>query len=139
MVIKLKRIAGDFKMEATSEEGHKVFTDASSKIGGTNEAMRPMNLMLVGLGSCSSIDVIHLLKKQRQPLEDIQITVTGDRVPDQVPSLFTKINVHYWLKGDMDENKVIRAIELSMEKYCSVAMILEKTAEITWTYELVKD
>lgn len=137
MLIKLKRIEGDFKMEATNEDGRTVITDASEKIGGTNEAMRPMQLVLVGLGSCSSIDVIHLLKKQREPLEDIQITVDGDRDPDKVPSLFTKINVHYVLKGALDDKKVKRAIELSMEKYCSVAMIVQETAEITWSYEII--
>lgn len=138
MEIKIKRIAGDYKMLATNEDGNTVMTDASLGIGGTNEAMRPMHLMLVGLGSCSSIDVISILLKQKQSIEDIQITVTGDRVPDKVPSLFTKINVHYTLTGDLDESKVIRAIELSMDKYCSVAMILQETAKISWTFEIIR-
>lgn len=136
MRIELKRIDDAFLMEATNENGNITLTDGSPAIGGSNQAMRPMQLMLTGLGGCSSIDVIHILKKQRQPLEDIQITVTGERVEGQVPSLFTDIHIHFRLKGQLKEQKVKFAVEQSMEKYCSVAKILEKTAKITWSYEI---
>lgn len=126
-------------MEAQNEKGFSVITDAAESVGGTNAAMRPMQLMLAGLGSCSSIDVIHMLKKQRQHLEDIRIVVTADREKDKVPSLFTKVHVHFILKGDLNENKVKRAVDLSMEKYCSVAKIMEKTAEITWSYVVERE
>lgn len=96
-----------------------------------------MQLMLVGLGSCSSIDIIHLLTKQRQPLEDIQISIDSQRAEGEIPSLFTAIQIHYRLYGDLDEKKVERAVTLSMEKLCSVAKILEKTAKITWSWEII--
>ncbi len=136
MKITLARIDTAFHMQATNESGNHVETDGSPGIGGSNKAMRPMQLLLVGIGSCSSIDVIHLLNKQRQPLEDIKITVTADREPDKVPSLFTKIYVHYELFGDLDDKKVKKAIQLSMDKYCSVGLILKKSAEVVWSYEI---
>jgi putative redox protein len=138
MKMTFKRIDDAFHMEATNENGNVTYTDGSPEIGGSNKAMRPMQLMLVGLGSCSSIDIIHLLKKQRQPLDDIQIEINAEREKDKVPSLFTKITVHYKIFGDLDEKKVERAVRLSMEKYCSVAKILEKGAEIVWGYEIIK-
>ena len=136
MQIELKRIDENFLMEASNEMGNTVKTDGSPDIGGANQAMRPMQLMLVGIGSCSSIDVIHILRKQRQPLEDIHITVTAEREEGKVPSLFTAIHLHYKLEGDLNPSKVEQAITLSVEKYCSVAKLLEKTAKITWTYEI---
>ncbi|RMG86262.1 MAG: OsmC family peroxiredoxin [Bacteroidetes bacterium] len=136
MQVTLKRTDDAFHMEAVNETGNTVEIDGNPEIGGGNKAFRPMQLMLVGLGGCSSIDVIHLLKKQRQNLEDIRVEVRADRDPDAVPSLFTKIYIHFFLKGDLDPKKVERACSLSMEKYCSVAKILEKTAPIEWTYTI---
>lgn len=133
----LKRVDDAFHMEATNENGNVTYTDGSPEIGGSNKAMRPMQLMLVGLGGCSSIDIIHLLKKQRQPLDDIQVDINAEREKDKVPSLFTKIHIHYRLYGDLEEKKVERAVRLSMEKYCSVAKILEKGAEIVWDWEIL--
>ena len=95
-----------------------------------------MQLLLAGIGSCSSIDIIHLLKKQRQQLDDIKITVTAEREKDTAPSLFTDIHVHFELYGPLDEKKVQRAVALSMDKYCSVTRILEKTAKITYDYTI---
>lgn len=136
MEIKLKRIDENYLMEASNETGNTVQTDGSPAIGGSNQAMRPMQLLLAAIGSCSSIDIISLLRKQRQELEDIQITVTADREEGKVPSLFKKIKVHYVLVGDIDEKKAERAVNISMEKYCSVALILRESAEIEWSYEL---
>ena len=137
MKVTLKRIDDAFHMQATNESGNTLETDGSPAIGGGNKAFRPMQLLLAGIGGCSSIDVIHLLRKQKQPLEDINITVTADREEGKVPSLFTKIYVHFELKGDLDEKKVERACSLSMEKYCSVGLILKKSAEVVWSYEVV--
>ncbi len=137
MKIELKRKDDAFHMEAVNEEGKTLEMDGSSAIGGNNKGMRPMQLLLAGLGGCSTIDVVQILKKQRQPLEDIQVRIDGEREKDVVPSLFQKINVHFTLKGDLDENKVKRAIQLSIEQYCSVAKTLEKTAKITSSFEIV--
>ncbi|MEZ5043694.1 MAG: OsmC family protein [Saprospiraceae bacterium] len=137
MKMELRRLDTAYHMQATNEEGQTVETDGSPSIGGSNKGMRPMQLMLVGLGSCSSIDIIHLLTKQRQPLEDIQISIDSQRAEGEIPSLFTAIQIHYRLYGDLDEKKVERAVTLSMEKLCSVAKILEKTAKITWSWEII--
>jgi putative redox protein len=95
-----------------------------------------MQLLLAAIGGCSTIDIVSILQKQRQPLEDISITVDGEREPNVEPSLFQTIHVHYVLKGDLDEEKVRRAVDLSMQKYCSVAKTLEKTAHITYDFEI---
>ncbi len=137
MKIEIKRLDDAYHLQATSEEGNTVETDGAVSIGGSNKGMRPMQMLLSSLGSCSSIDVIQFLKKQRQPLEDIRVTITGEREPDKVPSLFTEVHVHFELSGDLDKNKVEKAVSLSMDKYCSVARILEKTAKITWDYTIV--
>lgn len=136
MKIEIKRVDDDFHMESTNENGNIVRSDGSEKIGGHNKGMRPMQMLLASLGSCSSIDVISIMKKQRQPLEDIQITVTGEREQDKVPALFTEINLHFTFIGPVDPEKAEQAVRLSMEKYCSVAKIVEQTAKITWSYEV---
>lgn len=138
MKVTLKRIDDAFHMEAANEDGLTVHSDGSPEIGGHNLAMRPMQMVLAALGSCSSIDVIFLLNKQRQPLEDIQIELTAQRAEDQVPKVFTDIQVHYKLTGPLDEKKAERACRLSMEKLCSVSKMLEKAVNITWTYEIIK-
>ena len=136
MEVLLERIDDAFHMQSSNDTGNTVESDGSPKIGGHNKAMRPMQMVLAALGSCSSIDVIHLLNKQRQPLDDIKIKVSGQRVQDQVPAVFTDIQVHYHLFGDLDETKVKRAIQLSMDKLCSVSKMLEKSVNITWSYEI---
>ena len=127
-----------FHFEATNEQGNQIHIDASPDIGGTNMGMRPMQLLLAAMGGCSAIDVISILKKQKQPLEDIKITVTGEREKDAVPSLYTEVHAHFRLYGDIDENKANKAVSLSVEKYCSVVKTLEKTATVTYSVEVVR-
>jgi putative redox protein len=137
MKIVLNRLDDAYHLEMRNEEGNLILTDASPAIGGANKGMRPMQLVLCALASCSAIDVIQFLKKMRQPLEDIEIVVDGQREKDQVPALFTDIQLHFKLRGRLDSGKVERAISLSIDKYCSVARILEKTARITWNYQII--
>jgi putative redox protein len=125
-------------MEARNEQGNSVHIDASPDIGGTNQGMRPMQLLLAALGGCSSIDVINILKKQRQDLKDIKVTVTGEREKDAVPSLYTEAHAHFKLYGDLDKDKAGKAVSMAVEKYCSVAKTLEKTAKITYSFEIIK-
>jgi len=136
MQIKIKRLNDAFHMEATNEEGVSIHMDGSPDIGGQDLGFRPMQLILSGLGGCSTIDILDILKKQRQEVRDIDIDVSATRYEDQVPSLFKAIHIKYIVQGPVDEKKLIRAIELSLDKYCSVAKILEKTAEISYSYEL---
>ncbi|PZR36762.1 MAG: osmotically inducible protein OsmC [Azospira oryzae] len=137
MKIELNRLNDGFWMEAVNEGGNKVQMDASPETGGHNQGMRPMQLLIAAMGGCSSIDVISILKKQKQDLKDIQITLTAEREKDAVPSLFTEVHAHFKLYGNLDEDKVKKAVSLSLDKYCSVAKTLEKTAKITYSYEIV--
>jgi putative redox protein len=136
MKIAIKRINQAVLMEATNEDGAKLLMDGSSDVGGINGGLRPMQLLLAGIGGCSSIDVIEILKKQKQPLEDIKVDVEGGRDASEVPSLFKNIHLHFTLKGNLEKEKVERAINLSMEKYCSVGKTLERTATITHSYSI---
>lgn len=136
MKIEIKRLDKAYHLQATNENGNTVESDGAESIGGSGKGMRPMQMLLSSLGACSTIDVINFLQKQRQPLDDIRITLTGERDPNNVPSLFTDVHVHFELFGELDEKKVAKAVSLSMEKYCSVARILEKTATITWDFSI---
>lgn len=137
MKIELNRLNDGYHLEAINEQGKIVNIDASPDIGGTNQGMRPMQLLLAAMGGCSTIDIINILKKQKQPLRDIKITVTGEREKDVIPSLFEEVHTHFRLYGDLDQNKVERAVSLSVEKYCSVAKTLSYKAKITHSFEIL--
>ncbi len=134
MKIELKRIDDAFHLEAKNELGNRIEMDGAPKIGGSDKAARPMEVLLMSLAGCSSMDVLDILRKQRQTVEDFRIEVDAEREKDKTPSLFTDIHLHYFLKGDLDDKKVERAVRLSMETYCSVTKIVEKTARVTWEY-----
>ncbi|MCK5281337.1 MAG: OsmC family protein [Cyclobacteriaceae bacterium] len=138
MKIILKRLDDAYHLQAKNEEGCTIETDGATAIGGSNKGMRPMQLLLATAGSCSSIDIISILKKQKQELKDLEVEVTAEREKDKVPSLFTDIHIHYKFKGDLADEKVKRAVGLSMDKYCSVVKILEKTANVSSSYEIIK-
>jgi len=137
MRITLERQNKAVHLKAVNEEGGSIEIDGAPSIGGENLGFRPMQLLLAGIGGCSSLDIISILKKQKQNLEDLRIVVDGEREMDKVPSLFTEIKVHFILKGDLEEGKVKRAIDLSMKKYCSVSKIIEKTADISYSFEII--
>ncbi len=136
MEVHLKKQRGAFQFKAYNASAYSLDLDASISIGGAEKGFRPMELILTALGSCSSFDLIHILKKQKLELENCQVKVKGKR-SDEVPSLFEEIHIHYLLQGDIAENKIKRALALSVEKYCSVAHILQPTANITYSYELI--
>ncbi|MBA4053317.1 MAG: osmotically inducible protein OsmC [Marivirga sp.] len=137
MKIELNRLNDAFHMEAVNEQGKTVHIDASPDIGGTNQGMRPMQLLLAAFGGCSSIDIINILKKQKQPLKDLKVTITGEREKDVVPSLYTEVHAHFKFYGELDPEKVQRAVSLGVEKYCSVAKTLEYKAKITHSFEII--
>ena len=137
MTITLHRRDDAFLFESVNDEGLTVLSNASPDIGGQGRGLRPMQLVLAAVASCSSIDIVLLLKKQRQELLDLKVKVEGQRA-DTVPKVFTNIQVHYRFWGALDAKKVERACRLSMEKLCSVSMMLAAGGvEISWTYELV--
>jgi len=132
MKITLKRLNNAYHMEATNETGNSIQMDGSPSIGGQNLGARPMEIVLMSLAGCSSIDVISILKKMKQEVTEYDVEVTAER-RDEVPSIFTKIHMKFLVKGNnLEEDKVKRAVQLSAEKYCSVSKILEPTAEISW-------
>ena len=136
--IEISRLNDAFHMEAKNEQGNSIHMDASPDIGGTNQGMRPMQLLLAAMGGCSSIDVINILKKQRQNLRDVKVTVTGEREKDAVPSLYTEVHAHFKLYGELDPDKAEKAVSLAVDKYCSVAKTLESTAKVTYSFEIIR-
>ncbi len=121
---------------ASNEDGNSISMDGSPEIGGENLGVRPMQLMLMGIAGCSSIDLVLFLKKMRQPLEDIKVSVSATRREGEVPSLFETITVDYQLFGDLSPAKAEKAIKMSLDQYCSVAKIIEHTAEIKYTFSI---
>ncbi len=139
MKITINRLNDAVHMEAKNEDGVTLQMDGTQEIGGINGGFRPMQMLLAAAGGCSAIDVIGILKKQRQNPDDLKIEVTGERVDVGTYSEFKSINIHFILKGShLEESKVARAIDLSLSKYCSVSKTLEKTATITSSYKIVK-
>jgi putative redox protein len=140
MKIEIGRLNDAFNFEATNEQGKTIQMDASPDIGGSNLGFRPMQLMLTSVGACSSIDIVNILKKQKQNLKDIKITIDGEREKDVIPSLFTDIHVHFHLIGDLDEDKVKRAVDLSVNKYCSAWKTLEKSgSKMSYSYKITAE
>jgi len=132
MKIVLNRIDDAFHFEAENEDGKIVNIDGARAIGGHDLGVRPMQLLIMGLGGCSAIDVVLILQKQKQIIDDLKIELDAERYEDREPSLFKNIHVTFNFKGDLNEKRVKRAVALSMDKYCSVAKILEETATITY-------
>lgn len=136
MNLTLSRLSAPFHFSIKNESGNTVEADASLEIGGTDAALRPMELLLAGLASCSSIDIVLLLQKMRQPLLDIQVEIKAERRQNETPSLFEMIHLHFILTGSLENDKVEKVIHMSIDKYCSVAKIIEKTCPLTWDFEI---
>ena len=138
MEVVLNRLDQDFHFEAKGSSPIPVHIDAAEGIGGHNAGARPMELLLMGLGGCTAIDVILILKKQRQVVEDFQIRVSGDRekIEGTEKTPFRQINIQFELKGQIDGAKALKAIQMSMDKYCSATAQLEPSSNITHTLVL---
>lgn len=136
MQVELVRVDDAFHFQAIGASGVPLHIDAATNIGGTNAGARPMEMLLMGLAGCSAIDVILILKKQKQDVQDFRLKVDGMREKDVTPNPFKKIHITYLLKGNLDEDKVRRAIDLSMDKYCSATAQLRPSADITYSFEI---
>ena len=132
MKIQINRLDSDFAMQAVNEDGNTLLMDGSTDFGGNGTGMRPMQLLLAAVGGCSAIDVILILKKQKQIIKDFSVEVDGEREKIKDYSLFRDICLHFKIKGQIDYDKAEKAIQLSLEKYCSVSKTLEPTAKITY-------
>lgn len=136
MKVELKRVNDAVHFEAAGSESVKVHIDGSEAIGGQGLGVRPMELVLMALGSCSSFDLLSILKKQRQEVADVSVSVEGER-KDAVPAVFTKIHMTFNIIGNVDAAKVEKAAELAVKKYCSVHdMLVAGGVEITYSLNI---
>ncbi|HOZ79316.1 MAG TPA: OsmC family protein [Ferruginibacter sp.] len=136
--VNLKRLQGDFGFEGTDAKGHTVRMDTSDETGGSNFGIRPMQMLLMGIGGCSAIDIVMILKKQRQEVKDFSIHIAGDREKGKEPSLWENVKVVFTLTGNIDKEKAERACDLSMNKYCSVAETLRRGGtKLSWEVVVV--
>jgi putative redox protein len=121
---------------AESGSGHAVVVDAAPDVGGRNLGARPMEIVLMGTGACSAIDVVHILRKSRQAITGCVVELDSERAPED-PKVFTKLHMHYIVSGKaLAPAQVERAIKLSKEKYCSATAMMAHTAEVTFDYEI---
>lgn len=121
-----------------AESGHAVVLDGPPDAGGRNIGMRPMEMVLVGMGGCTAFDVVSILQKARQPVSDCRVELSAERA-DEIPKVFTRIHVHFVVSGQgLKAAQVERAVKLSAEKYCSASIMLGKTAEITHDFEIIE-
>ncbi|WP_285008879.1 OsmC family protein [Pedobacter faecalis] len=135
MEINLIRKSGKFNFEAQNSGGFSVELDAKTEIGGEGKGFRPMEMLLIGLGGCSGIDMVNILAKQKEELNDIKIAIRAER-REEIPSIFETVNIHFDLYGSLSAQKVERALSMTFEKYCSVANILERSAQLKYTYTI---
>lgn len=129
MNIKLESTHGPLNYRGTNERGQSI------QLSGDQEAVSPMESVLMAVAGCSSIDVEMILKKMRQDLQKMEVEVKAERATE-APKVFTDIHIHYILHGDLKAEKVKQAIDLSMEKYCSVSIMLKKSVNITYTFDI---
>ena len=136
MKVSIKWIDG-VSFVGESETGHAVVLDGAPENGGRNIGMRPMEMLLIGMGACTSFDVVTILKKARQPIINCVAEIDAERA-DEIPKVFTKIHVHFVVTGNgLNAVQVERAIKLSAEKYCSASIMLAQVCEITHDFEIV--
>lgn len=137
--ITMKRLNKAMHFKATNETGNSIEMDGSPDIGGENKGVRPMELLLMGVAGCSTIDIVMILKKMRQELMDIDVKVDGEKEKAETYSFYKTIHAHYILTGNVDPKKAEKAIALSIEKYCSVSKALEPMSKITTSFEIINN
>ena len=127
----------DIQFLGESGSGHTVVMEGPEELGGHGTAMCPMELLLLGLGGCTSFDVVEILRKARQDIHDCVTDITSER-STEIPKVFTKIHIHFTITGNnVKEAQVKKAVNLSADKYCSASLMLGKMAEITHDYEII--
>jgi len=132
-VVRVKWIDG-MRFVATDSMGHSIVMDASKQVGGEGSGFSPLQLLLAALGGCTGIDIVDLMRKQRQKVDNLEIVISGERV-EEPPRVYKDIHAEYRVKGkDIKEEAVQRAIRLSEDKYCSVGAMLKAKAKVTSSY-----
>ncbi len=136
--IEVTRTLGDYGFVGKDANGHTVLMDAAVEIGGQNAGIRPMQTLLMGLGGCSGVDIVSILKKQRQYPSSFKMLIEAEREQGKEPSIWKQIKVVFQFTGDVDPEKAQKACALSIDKYCSVAATLRAAgATIEWTSEVI--
>lgn len=136
-VIEIKRVDDAYAFEATDTNNHSLRMDAAEAIGGHNSGIRPMQTLLSAIGGCSGVDIVSILKKQRQEIKDFTMVIEGEREADKEPSLWKYIHIKFKLTGNVDAEKAKKACALSLDKYCSVAATLRAAGcTIEWDIEV---
>ena len=133
MQVRLQRINDQVHFVAENADGNRVHIDGSPAVGGQAEGFRPMELLLAAVAGCASMDLVPILHKQRQRLDDISIVVDGRRAEGQTPAPFEQIDITFVLTGRIDQHTAERAAALAVEKYCSVAASLASAVQINWS------
>ncbi|WP_428087649.1 OsmC family protein [Candidatus Thioglobus sp.] len=123
-------------MVGESASGHALVMDGPEDLGGKNLGVRPMEMLLLGMGGCTTVDVVSTLKKMREIVKDCRVEITAQRA-DEHPKVFTSIHLHFIIKGEnLNEKKIAKAVSLSADKYCSASIMLGKTAVVTHDFEI---
>jgi putative redox protein len=130
MNVQLEQVGDEIQFRAQSGSGYDFLVASAEDV----EGVSPMEMVALGLGSCSSVDILNIMEKQRQSVADYDVDVEATRASDEVPAVFTRLHVHYTVTGDVEPDKLRRAIELSLDKYCSVSHMLEETATISYAF-----
>ena len=136
MKITLNRLNEKTHFEGINEDGNKVLFDGSPKIGGEGNGARPMQVVLMALAACSSMDMVVILHNSGQKVDTYTVEAEAVRDEDKTPSTFKEIHLKFKLTGDVLERKAMSAAKLAVEKYCSVGKMLDSTAEITWSVSI---
>ncbi|MBI4654741.1 MAG: OsmC family protein [Nitrospirae bacterium] len=132
-------LAGGMQFVATADSGHAVVMDTTQIVGGNNTGSRPSELLLMAFGGCSGMDVISILRKKKQDVRGFELNVKGE-MAETHPHYYTTLHIEYVVTGkNVSEETVKRAIELSLEKYCSVGATLGKAARITHSYKVIQE
>ncbi len=133
------KLVQEMQFKGKASSGHTLTMDADEEAGGRNAGFRPMELLLVGFGGCSGMDVISLLRKKRQPVTGLDINVKGEKT-DSYPKIYKEVHIEYVVKGTgVQKDAVERAIELSLDKYCSVGATLARAGTITHSYKILEE
>lgn len=132
MHIEVTQQGESYHLVGVNEHAVALSFDSKTDLGGQNKGMRPMQAVLAALGSCSAIDVISILKKQREPIANLKIEIDAERRQGEIPSLFRSIHMKFVFGSNIGPEKARKAVNLSLEKYCSVAMLLKPTTDITY-------
>ena len=123
-------------MVGESASGHAIVMDGPEDLGGQNLGVRPMEMLLLGMGGCTTVDVVSTLKKMRESIRDCRVEISAERAEEH-PKVFTKIHLHFIIEGaNLNEKKVAKAVSLSADKYCSASIMLGKTATLTHDFEI---